>query len=57
MKILLSLFVLLFSTSVFAKKTDNLPPINTENEVFMGDRMVEQNIVLDIGVFLEVSKN
>ena len=49
MKTLLTLFVLLFSSSVVAEKTDNLPPINTEHEVYMGDKMVEQRT----GYFLE----
>jgi hypothetical protein len=39
----------LFSSAVVAEKTDNLPPINTKHEVYMGDKMVEQRT----GYFLE----
>jgi len=57
MKTILTLFVLLFSSSVLAEDeiqlyvsvTDNLPPVNIENEVYMGDKMVEQRT----GMFLE----
>ena len=57
MKTFLTLFVLLFSSSVVAgdeiqlyvSVTDNLPPVNIENEVYMGDKMVEQRT----GMFLE----
>ena len=49
MKKTLIILVLLFSSAVVAEKTDNLPPINTEHEVYMGDKMVEQRT----GYFLE----
>ena len=49
MKKTLIILVLLFSSSVVAEKTDNLPPINTKHEVYMGDKMVEQRT----GYFLE----
>ena len=49
MKTFLVILVLFFSSTVVAEKTDNLPPINTEHEVYMGDKMVEQRT----GYFLE----
>jgi len=49
MKRILVILVLLFSSAVVAEKTDNLPPINTKHEVYMGDKMVEQRT----GYFLE----
>ena len=51
MKIIILLNFLFISFSLHANSslTDHLPPLNTENEVFMGDKMVEQRT----GYFLE----
>ena len=51
MKIIILLNFLFISFSLHANSsiTDHLPALNTENEVFMGDKMVEQRT----GYFLE----